>query len=752
MFMFKRRTVSLCLALLLLLPMVLTGCSSAVAKVTLDYTGEFDPAVRYYGPNGDGIIAENNNFQLFWDDGAQCALLFDKVSNKWYGTTPYDYYAAVPDNYYADSQMYAPISVSYIKTDEDTNVKNVAYVSGYEDCYTDGTIVSEPIENGVRVTYYFTDVEIAVALELTLTESGIRANIPVDRIQENKNKVFEITVLPYAAAATLDTDSYLMVPSGGGALIDAKTFADVKNYKEAVYGRDLSEPVTMLKEDYDQAYLPVFGAKDRDNGMLGIITQGASCAYVNATTGDYEIGYAAAYASFRIRGEEEILYDNAQSQQENVSTTYSDQIVNYKNLSVEYMPLTGDVTYVGMANRYRQYLQANGYLQNRVESVPALSVNFLGATQTKKSFFGIPYENDTATTTLKQTKAITEELKALVGEDALLINLLGYGQGGLANTTVGGGFKLSGKVGSKKDWNALREYTAANNIVMALDFELAKFQKGGNGFTVNNAASLSLSKLDAKLKNYVLNTAVEEEDGNVWYLLARGRIAEAVEKAIASAKKQNATAISLGSLSNISYSDYRKNATYASMSDMDASVAEALIQCDQNDLTVVANKANAYAALNADYITEIPMSSSKQSVLSKEIPFYALVFQGYKSMTSISINTAANTRNAYLQAVATGLTLQFTLCDTTHDSVQFEQDTAYITSRYSAWKEDIATMVNESADLHKKVGNQAIVQYTEANGMSTTVFENGVTVYVNYTNKAVRCPLGEIPAQSFVYG
>lgn len=750
MFMFKRRTVCLCLALLLLLPMVLTGCSKEVAKVTLSYTGEYDPSVRYYGDNG--LIAENDNFQLLWDDGAQCALLFDKVENKWYGTTPYDYYMAMPDNITADYEMYNPIKISYIKTDEDTSVSNIAYLDASYDVIYDGNVVSEPIENGVSITYYFADVEIAVTLELTLTENGIRASVPVDQIQENKNKVFEVSVLPYMVASTLDTDSYLMVPSGGGALIDAKTLTESKSYSEAVYGSDLSEPVTMIKHSYDQAYLPVFGAKDRDNGMLGVITEGASCAYINAYTGDGDIGYATAYASFRIRGQEEILYDNAQSQQENVATSYSEEITNSKVLAVEYMPLNGDVTYVGMANRYRQYLQSVGYLQDRVESAPALSVNFLGTTQTQKSFFGIPYKSDTATTTLQQTKAIAEELKTLVGDDQLLVTLLGYGKGGLANTTVGGGFKLSSQVGSKKDWNALLEYAANSNIVLAQDYELVKFQKAGSGFTVNNAASYSLSQLDAKLKNYILSTAVEDDEGDVWYLLSRGRVAEAVQKAIESAKKQNATAISLGSLSNVAYSDYREESTYAAKSDMDTDVEEALRLCAENGLTVVANKANAYAAVNADYITEIPMRSSKQAVLSSEIPFYALVFQGYKNLTSVSINTAANVRDTYLQAVATGLTLQFTLCDTLHDSVQFEQDTAYITSRYAAWKDDITAMVNESADLHKMVGDQAIVQYTVENGVSTTVFENGVTVYVNYTNDAVSSPMGEIPAQSFVYG
>ena len=36
--------------------------------------------------------------------------------------------------------------------------------------------------------------------------------------------------------------------------------------------------------------------------------------------------------------------------------------------------------------------------------------------------------------------------------------------------------------------------------------------------------------------------------------------------------------------------------------------------------------------------------------------------------------------------------------------------------------------------------------------MSTTVFEDGTTVYVNYTDKDMTCPAGTVPAMGFVYG
>ena len=162
-----------------------------------------------------------------------------------------------------------------------------------------------------------------------------------------------------------------------------------------------------------------------------------------------------------------------------------------------------------------------------------------------------------------------------------------------------------------------------------------------------------------------------------------------------------------------------------------------LKQGSNSGLKVVVSDANAYAALNADYVTEAPMSSSRFNILSYEIPFYTLVFQGYKALSSATINTAVNVKETYLKAVATGAALQFTLCDELHDALRFEQNTAYITSRYSDWKGDITRMVNDYKAVHDKVGNMPIVDYVQMSGMSKTVFADetaSYTVYVNYTD------------------
>lgn len=786
--MLKRRIVCLGLALLLLLPMVLTGCSKDWVKTTLSFDENYGNARV---PSGE--VARNDRFALYWDDDAQCALLEDTLTGITYMTAPEEYYYYEnPEELSYDNEVFSPIRISYIDVNPINFTVSLEELSSYDDSAkkyeyypeldengnpvldeagnvidsydmvmmeTDPTIPrtgvsSELIEGGIRINYAFSDVKISVSLELILTDKGLQARIPMDRIQENDVYIHEISVLPFFATATNGDDAYLFVPSGGGALIDAKKRLESVSYSEPVYGEDVADFAGMTIAVHDQIYLPVFGARDANSGVLGVIDSGAATAEIHADTAsaftDDNTEFSNVYASFVLRGHEKLSLLGT-GNQATAADSYSDEIAEYDYLSVQYYPLVGDTTYVGMANTYRQHLQDRGYLQNRSESAPALSVSLLGAVQTPESFFGIPYEADTATTDAESAKKITSELNELVGKNGLLVTLKGYGEGGLSDTKLGGGFKLSSVIGKKKDWNALINYGKENNVVMAMDYELVRFNAGGKGYGTDKAIAHLPSTIDTEVGTIALNSAIEDEKKTYWYLLRRSLLTDAFQEALNSAGKLNVNAVSFDSLSSQAYSDYRDSG-YAAKANMDTDVLNLLSQAGEKGFTVVSNKANEYAALNADYITETPTYTSKFSAFDSEIPFYSLVFQGYKNLTSPAINTAVNVRDAYLRAVATGMTLQFTLCDSQHDSLQFEANTAYISSVYDFWKGDIEAMVNESADLHTKVGNQAITQYTVADGMSTTVFEDGTTVYVNYTDKDMTCPAGTVPALGFVYG
>ncbi len=772
-----RRITCLCLAVLLLMPMLLTGCGKKTEKVLASYT------------ENSGVLCETATVKM---DGSKYELTWVRERERFVlrDTETGDEFYSTPE-WKETRETCSPLIVDYYKP----NAQNLSTLDGLTDCIDyyrapadeeeeegvataseeeDRTAYSvEQIDNGFRATYSFPEAKIAVAVEYLLTTDGIMLRVPMDKLQESENKIYEIKLAPYFVSATNDTeDSYLMVPSGGGALIRAKRSGVMKEYYESVYGDDQMEPITLQSRIQSQIYLPVFGTSTvitRDSdlgdesyteqkiGMLGIIEEGVDCAMVYAKSGGEDLminQFSCAYASFCIRSKEKVIY-NSQGSQKSTGTRYSDAVTSAKNLSVRYIPLSEsageDTTYVGMAKRYRQYLQERGYLTQTVTSAPALSVSLLGATQITESLFGVPYQNDVATTTLSQAKDIVSELNKLVGGKGMLVSLVGYGQGGLANTEVGGGFKLSSQVGKKSDLEALISFARDNGIVLSMDYELAQFQNAGNGVQLGQDTALCISTLKAKISTYQMNTGLENDKGLSWYLLTRGLLPTMLNKAIAATNGYKMAGISLGSLNNIQYSDFRTDG-YAAMHGFSDDVVALLKKCADEDLKVIASNANGYAALHADYVTETPMKSTRFNILDEDIPFYALVFQGYKAMTSSSINLAVNIEETYLKAISTGMGLQFTLCDTLHESIQFDEDTAFVSSRYDDWKDRIAEMVNESSALLAKIGNQPIKSYTLDGDLSITEFENGVKVYVNYSNAPMSVDGIEIPAMSFVEG
>lgn len=730
----KRRGVQLLIILLALL--FSAGCGERNIKSTAGYneniSAEGCPT---------GVVAENDRFQLMWDDEAGCLILYDATDDAVYSSTPYDFYASGEKEGVAAIELYSLLKVTYI----DAETGALREVDSYTASVQENGAFSEASEDGVRMIYSFPRTRFSVAVDMTLCEDGLQVSLPMSEIREEENLIYEISVLPYLASAKNDADSYLFVPSGSGALIYTENRSATTNYDESVYGDDLCEPVTMLKYNSRQIYLPVFGVKDGDTGMIGVIEEGADCAHVRASAGNADVGYSGVYASFRIRGKEEINYDTVNS----VSTMamkYSQTTANYQQLTVKYLPVKNDVTYMGMAAAYRDYLG----LGKEDKAAPALSVSFLGSTRVEKSFFGIPYESDVATTTLSQAISISEELNQLTGGDPLLIHLIGYGKGGLANLQIGGGFTLSKQLGTPDELSSLQALAEKSGGLLAMDYELIRFQKGGGGYSVFGSSAYRISSLKATLYEYRRNTMVNLEKGHRWYLTARKDLPSTMEKVLSSVSKYRLNAASFSSLTHSVYSDYR-DAQYTVASQMSEDASAMLAKCTETGVTVVAAEPNLYAALAADYILETPSDSSHFNVLDFTIPFYSLVFQGQKALTSPSINLASDPRLTFLRAVATGMTLQFTLCDTVYPSLRSSKDTAYVSSLYSGWKSDIFDMYREYEDLYAQTKGQKIVAYSIKDGLSCTGFENGTEVYVNYTDRPVSSPLGTVAAKSFVF-
>lgn len=713
---------------------LLAGCSSdkVTGRVnTKKYTGDISSESVT-----DGAVCENERFVLNWNAKKKCVYVLDKTTSQEYYTIAegsleiaYDEDGMPIKN---NPQTESPLTVYY----NDLTTLSEKSINAKVGAIQDGEVYTEKIENGLRVTYDFIENEISVPVEYTIENDHFTATVITEEITDDgENLVTGVALTPFACSVKNDSaDSYLFLPDGSGALLSAATTDLVGTTGSMkVYGTDPTIQSYDLNAYRKQINLPVYGAKNGNKAMLGIITSGAEGAELSWNIGAQNIGYSSVYPFFRIRGYNLIHAPEGFTTTE-VEIKVFDEYINTTPLSVAFYPLSGEkADYNGMAEIYRDYLIDSGSLEKTDTVMPTVSLKLLGGVESKKYTFGIPHTVLYPLTTVKDAEEIINYFDESLGGD-FLVNLVGFGKSGLDFGEVGGGFKIASSLGSKKQIKALSELCSENGIPFFMDFDVVAFSKSGAGFTLRSDAAAFPNGQNAYDVRKDLVT--RKETGYRYNLLSRSKLSEAVEKSEKAAENYGFGGVSLSSLSNTAYSDY-KTAGADVCGNMSVQVSELFKGIK---LPVLSSAANAYAAVNSDYITDVATNSSQLDCEITYVPFYAMVFRGYTAMSSESVNLSQNERAAFLECIESGVSLTYTLYKNYDSSLVTIDQSAIYGSEFAANKERIEESCKEYSAILKKLGNAGIKKhYIAENGIRVTEFDNGVKIAVNKTaeDKAV---------------
>ena len=131
-----------------------------------------------------GELCSNDKYSLSWDNEKKCVILKDTVNDTYWSSIPYSYYQ-VEDPYGAGMvRMHSPIYIEYLVNN---NIRN-SYAK--VDALNDGVVTAQVIDNGIRVTYYFTSIEISIPVDYVLCENGLETRLVVSEITEKSNKIY----------------------------------------------------------------------------------------------------------------------------------------------------------------------------------------------------------------------------------------------------------------------------------------------------------------------------------------------------------------------------------------------------------------------------------------------------------------------------------------------------------------------------------------------------------------------------------
>lgn len=672
------------------------------------------------------IVATNGDFALSWNNEKKCLTYENTATGDKWSTIPQQF---LDSGAKFHRLLSAPLNLTCFNPKD----RSVVKVSGYSYAVSSGRVGAEKIKNGIKVTYCFDKYGISIPVEYTLGDNTFDVKIVTSEIIETTFQVLEIEVTPNLCAVENATEnSYIFIPSGSGATIDCANFLEVdKNYSGYIYGMDAARYITNEWYSEEKFTMPIFGMSYANSSLYGII-KSYDAAKINYSLNNTQSKYTSVYPSFELRG-----YDIITNTKNGTDfSKYAENLTTAEDIKISYFMLSGEKSNTTEAAKfYRDYLKTEYEMNETSESTNPL-LTFYGGDLTTEYLLGVPKTKLSVLTSFKDVKEIVNSLSDKTGSN-FDVQLKGYSKNGMTLSSVAGGFDYSGKFGSADDFKELAGFIKQKNSNFYFDFDIIRFSKSGNGFSTLYNAAKTANRQRMQISTKTIDVHSVDDNVAEYYLLSRGSIGEVTDKLIKETKSNGISGISLGSLGNIAYSDYEEEAYY-NCGGIRKQVVGVIKKLQKNNHNVLVERANDYAAATANAVSNVAYTNGDYSVFSSKIPFYQIVFSGSKTLYSDPINAAANTRKAFLDAVATGVIPSFSIVKDYDVGLNVKNNHIVSKSLIKSNVDMIKEYVNEYKSVAKVVNGSKIDTYTTLeNGVTKTVFENGTQIFVNYSDSAL---------------
>ena len=724
--------------------------SSRIKKArqnAITYSNEYEAPEADADLQADGeyvSIANNGQLELFYSDVKGAIQIKDLKSGKLYKSIVDEevFPKLKKSNKQWKAHMQSAITIKY--NDLKKRDSGVKEASAGKDC---GSLTTEYIENGVRVTYGFLAPGIYITVEYTIEGNELVVRVPYEKIQElSKFAVTTIAVLPYLGACGNENEGYLFYPDGSGAVTSFERVSERSaNAKMAVYYTYSNKSVAienLFYESYDRytAAMPVFGIKNGDSAVFGYATAGAANTGINVYPSGVVIDLNRAGFEVYVRNVYNVNMYSISSGDGNTATGGIVQRVDKQMIpedkEIRYAFLDGDkANYSGMADVYREYLLSSGQLKktDKVDNT-ALALRLLMGT-TKE---GIVFDEYVTMTTFDQAVEILDGLKMQGITDTELI--LTSWQKGYNDYEYWGPDR---HVGGKSGLKTLSDYAAANTgMRVFIESDLA-------------AASSETSGLDREkdVAYNGLNTevAIKYYDGTYRYLRNPAALRKTNEKMLDKYEKYTGLGVGYCDIGYYAYPDFNEWHPYTKTETVEELKAT-LADTEAAGKNIAVKGQNQYVFGSADYIYDIKDSNYGLSITDYAVPFVEMVISGLIPYSSGNAgNLSYDLQTQKLQWIEFGSMPMFYL---TYESALKLRDTYADTLFSSTWSDWEPVVVDTYREFKENFGTLAGLRMTSHKALSEKsrkiTYEDGTVIYLNYSEKDETFDGITIPAKDYV--
>ncbi len=603
----------------------------------------------------------------------------------------------------------SPFVLTYVKTEgKDQTIRQLA------NSLTKGLQVSyRKSDDVLQAEYEFADQGIKFVIQYELTDKGLKARIPTDGVIENGEfAIYSIDLLPYFGAAGAADDGYLFVPDGPGGLIkfDTERVGLSRGYTHQVYGLELTNANNWTRsgERRENIAYPVFGLKNGDDAFVAVLTQGGESAVINAMPPGLKSSLYSVHAGHLFR--EEYLYLVGRTATP-IRSVQKERL--HVDREIEYRFLTGgDATYVGMAKSYRDYLESEGKLGERLaptEQIP-LYLKLMGGNY-EEAYGGTRYA---AATTFKQAEEIVE---AVAGRGVGNMNILYYGWQNEGDHDMHKRLPIESKLGGEK---------AARSFIAEMKERGFPVWFEDDFVWVNEAQSVLSGK----------NNGIRGIDGTVfldedWFISKPERTVAMAYETIGKLKEIGVSGILYNYLGEMVFNDYKSGDVTTRA--QTAGIYEGLLRYTRDTLgSAGVYRGNDYALAESDYVSMLPSDSSYDFLVDETVPFYPMAVHGYVDYTFGDGNLRNNAQEELLRAIEYGALPSFFLTHEDSRTLRYSASNYLFSSQYGKWLDRIeseyeafqqlAGVYDQRIDNHESLGE----------GRFATEYEDGTRVIVDY--------------------
>lgn len=711
---FIKRHIAVLSALLLLHP-------AAAAEKAAPQKGAGDFTVV----SGRGI--ENESFSVLADAAGNFTLTDKRTGDVWY-SNPTERENAQGMSGINKMQMNSQLIVNYL-IDGKNQKSATSFASSTK---KEGVSVSAD-SAGLRVTYSFISEEFTVPVLYTLDSFGLTASVLTSEIKESeKNKITEISLLPYFGAASVNDSGYFLVPDGSGALISFNNGKTKSSYQQKIYDTDglMNKDTSII--NVQTAKLPVFGVEKNGKTLFANISSGAAAAklyaFVSGTNGVYN--YIYPQFTYRQSAVDKMLSKTWYP----IDVTFTSKKTAEESFSVRYSPVSGNSGgYSGMAALYREMLTKEKGVKPKAQAEDApLYLDLYGNAKVKDNILGFPVTKNQALTSFKEAREILRELTENK-VDSVKVRYLGIDSGGITHIKTPTAFKPTAGMGGKKGFADLKAFAEKNNIEIYPDNDFLFFKKAPFSLFARLDAAKDVCDKSAKLYSYTLSNG--KMTGTDRYILKPEKARLAAQKYMKSYGKADNKYISLSNIGSFVYSDFSGDICLAGKT---AEIFGGVMkEYAENGYSLLLKAPNDYALPYTAAITAAPVTSSLFDIEDEAVPFYQMVMHGLISYSVPAVNLS-DSDAAVLKAIETGSSLMYALSAADYSVLANDNyDELYgitashwiseICENYAKVKNALAAVSNKTMLLHEKLQS----------GVYRTVYEGGTQIIVNYNSAPV---------------